>query len=415
MRQSKLFGNTLREAPKDETSINARLLEQAGFVQKFMAGSYSYLPLGLRVIKKIEQIIREEINRLGGQELSMPMLQSREVWETTGRWEIYGPDMYQFKDHSGRELGLGPTAEEVVTPLVKRDIMSYRDLPMAVYQFQTKFRMELRAKSGLLRGREFLMKDLYSFHADDADFQTFYDKSKVAYQNIFERAGIGDQTVLTFASGGNFSKYSHEFQTLTPAGEDTIYLCKKCRVAINDEIIAEQTTCPQCGAAKSELETVRAIEVGNIFPLKSRFSDAVGLTYKDTTGKAQSVVMGCYGIGLGRLMGAIIEVHHDERGMRWPVSVAPYAIHLVRLGEDEAVRKAADELYEQLLQANKEVLYDDRDASAGVKLNDADLIGLPLRIVVSSKSLAAGGYEWKERTTETSRIVTDVMVEISKV
>ena len=246
MRQSQLFGKTLREPPKDETSTNARLLLQAGYIDKLMAGVYSYLPLGLKVLNKIQNIIREEINAIGGQELLLPALHPRDVWEQTGRWNTVG-DLYKLTDSSGRDFALGATHEEIITPLAKRDIFSYRDLPLALYQFQTKFRMELRAKSGLLRGREFLMKDLYSFHVDDNDFQEYYEKVKTAYKNIFDRLGIGDKTIITFAAGGTFSKYSHEFQTLTPAGEDTVYLCDDCRVAVNQEIIDEQKVCPECG------------------------------------------------------------------------------------------------------------------------------------------------------------------------
>ncbi len=417
MRQSHLFGKTLRDAPKDEPSANARLLEQAGYVEKLMAGVYSYLPLGLRVLKNIEQIIREEMNALGGQELLMPALHPKEIWDATGRWTLYGEEhvMYQFVDSSGRFLGLGPTHEEVVTPLAKRDVMSYRDLPFSLYQFQTKFRSELRAKSGILRGREFLMKDLYSFHATEEDLNEFYEKSKEAYRKIFDRVGIGEQTILTFASGGSFSKYSHEFQTLTPAGEDTIYICRACKVAINDEIIKEQTTCPSCGAPKEKLEVAKAIEVGNIFPMKTRYSEAVGLTYKDQAGQDHPVMMGCYGIGLGRVMGTIVEVHHDDHGIVWPSSMAPFRLHLVRLGEDDVVRAEADRLYDGLTRANIAVLYDDRDVSAGVKLNDADLLGMPVRVVVSKKTIEAGAHEWKDRNKNESRPVKDIMAELKTV
>jgi len=404
-----LFGKTLRESPKDEQSVNARLLVQAGYAEKLMAGVYSFLPLGLRVLNKIEQIIREEINAIGGQELLLPALHPREPWEQTGRWETVD-DLYKLTDSSGRDFALGATHEEVITPLVKRDIFSYRDLPLALYQFQTKFRMELRAKSGLLRGREFLMKDLYSFHASEKDFQSYYEKAKEAYKKIFSRLGIGDKTVLTFASGGSFSKYSHEFQTLTTAGEDTIYLCENCRVAVNAEIISEQKVCPECGRAKDELKIAKAIEVGNIFPLKTRFSDSFRLTYKDEAGQDQPVIMGCYGIGLGRVMGAIVEVHHDDEGICWPKSVAPYQVHLVRLGDEPEIVKQADTLYEKINKLGSEVLYDDREISSGVKLKDADLIGLPLRVIVSAKTVAAGKFEYKQRAADKTALSSDIKV-----
>ena len=409
MKQSKLFGKTLRESPKDEQSVNARLLVQAGYAEKLMAGVYSFLPLGLRVLNKIEQIIREEINAIGGQELLLPALHPREPWEQTGRWETVD-DLYKLTDSSGRDFALGATHEEVITPLVKRDIFSYRDLPLALYQFQTKFRMELRAKSGLLRGREFLMKDLYSFHASEKDFQSYYEKAKEAYKKIFSRLGIGDKTVLTFASGGSFSKYSHEFQTLTTAGEDTIYLCENCRVAVNAEIISEQKVCPECDRAKDELKIAKAIEVGNIFPLKTRFSDSFRLTYKDEAGQDQPVIMGCYGIGLGRVMGAIVEVHHDDEGICWPKSVAPYQVHLVRLGDEPEIVKQADTLYEKINKLGSEVLYDDREISSGVKLKDADLIGLPLRVIVSAKTVAAGKFEYKQRAADKTALSSDIKV-----
>jgi len=414
MRQSKLFGKTLRETPKDEQGINARLLIQAGFIDKLMAGVYSYLPLGYRVLKKIEQIIREEINAVGGQELLLPALQPKELWEKTGRWTSEEAVLYKLKDASDREFTIGPTHEEVITPLAKHDIESYRDLPLALYQFQTKYRAELRAKSGILRGREFLMKDLYSFHANDEDFEQYYDTVKQAYVKIFQRLGIGENTVVTFASGGTFSKYSHEFQTITSAGEDTIYLCESCRVAINKEIIAEQESCPQCKKTKENLVVEKAIEVGNIFPLKTRFSAPFELNYKDKDGESKPVIMGCYGIGLGRAMGTIVEINHDENGIKWPVSVAPFVVHLVQLGNDENVTKEAENVYQILIDAGVEVLYDDREISAGVKLKDADLLGIPVRVVVSEKTVSAKTYELKNRLTGEIFMVKNIVSEIKK-
>lgn len=398
MRMSVIFSHTQKEAPKDEPSRNAALLIRAGYVDKLSAGVYSYLPLGFRVLKKIENIIREEMSALGAEEVFLPSLHPKENWETTGRWETMD-DLYKVTDSSGRESALGPTHEEIITPLAKKFISSYKDLPKALYQIQNKFRMELRAKSGLLRGREFLMKDLYSFHTDDErEFEKYYDRVKEAYRNIFRRAGIGDKTYLTFASGGSFSKYSHEFQTLTSAGEDTIYLCEKCGVAVNDEIIGEQTSCPECGAEKDTLRKERAVEVGNIFPLKTKFTEAFNVTYKDKDGAAKLVTMGCYGIGLGRLMGAICEVHADLKGLSWPAAVAPFHLHLVLIGNEASeVRKKADKLYEELQSMGAEVLYDDRELNAGVKFADAELIGIPQMVIVSEKTLEAGKFEVKTR------------------
>lgn len=399
MKQSQLFTKTLKEAPSDEIAKNAKLLIRAGFVDKLQAGVYTYLPLGLRVLKKIENIIREEMNAVGGQEILMPSLQPKENWQTTGRWDTMD-DLYKVSDTSGRENALGPTHEEIVVPLAKQFISSYRDLPFATYQFQNKFRMELRAKSGILRGREFIMKDMYSFHRDEADFLPYYEQMKKAYARVFERAGIGATTYLTFASGGSFSKYSHEFQALTSAGEDTIYICDKCRIALNKEIIEDQNhACPQCGS--KDLRTETSVEVGNIFDLKTRFSAPFNLTYKDEEGKDQPVVMGCYGIGLGRVLGTVVEVHGDEQGLVWPREIAPFQVHLIELGskDDDSVRKEAQKLYDELTSGGVEVLWDDRELRPGEKFAESDLIGIPLRVVVSKKTLEGGKLEVKARST----------------
>ena len=399
MRQSQLFTKARKEAPADEVAKNAKLLIRAGFVDKLQAGVYTYLPLGLRVLKNIENIIREEMNRTGGQEILMPSLHPKENWQTTGRWETMD-DLYKVSDSSGRENALGPTHEEVVVPLVKQFVSSYRDLPFSAYQFQNKFRMELRAKSGILRGREFIMKDMYSFHRDEADLASYYETMKVVYARVFERAGIGERTYLTYASGGSFSKYSHEFQTVTPAGEDTIYICDNCRVAVNKEIIEElNNACPVCGSKELRVET--AIEVGNIFDLKTKFSAPFDLTYKDETGNEQAIVMGCYGIGLGRVLGTVVEVLGDDKGLVWPREIAPFAVHLVEIfsADDAGVRAETQKLYDELSLKGIEVLWDDRDLRAGEKFAESDLIGIPLRVVVSAKTLALQSFEVKDRVT----------------
>ncbi len=390
MKQSQLFTKTQREAPKDEVSVNAKLLIRAGFMDKLMAGVYSILPLGLLVMKKIENIIRDEMNVLGGQEIFMPTLQPRENWEKTGRWSGMD-DLYKVKDSTGKEMALGPTHEEIVVPLVEKHLNSYRDLPFSVYQFQNKFRMELRSKSGILRGREFIMKDLYSFHLDEKDLDDYYEKAKQAYFNIFERVGLGQETYLTFSSGGSFSKYSHEFQTVTPAGEDVIYVCQQCRLAVNKEIKEETEKCPDCGANNFREE--KAIEVGNIFKLKNKYTAPFGLRVSNEKGQKREVLMGCYGIGLGRLMGTIVEIYHDKKGILWPKTVAPFQVHLLNLGQKEE----AEKIYAKLIDQKIEVLYDDRELRAGEKFADADLIGLPYRLVLSDKSLKEGGLELKER------------------
>jgi prolyl-tRNA synthetase len=395
MRQSQLFTKTTKENPKDEVSTNAQLLIKAGFVHKEIAGVYSYLPLGLRALKKIQDIIRKEIDGIGGQEILMPALHPKENWEKTGRWA--GLDvLFRLEGAGGKEYALGASHEEIITPLVQAFAASYKDLPVAVYQIQDKFRNEPRAKSGLLRGREFNMKDLYSFHADEADMDAYYEKVKQAYFRIYEQCGLGDTTRLVYSSG-TFSKYSHEFQTITPNGEDTIYVCVNCGMGINDEIINEQKNCPECGG--TELRKEKAIEVGNIFKLKTKYSAAFDYTYADEKGDRRPVLMGCYGIGPSRVLGSIVEVHHDDRGILWPASVAPFAVHLVSLCKDDEHIKKADAAYGQLTAAGIEVLYDDRtDTRAGEKFADADLIGIPIRMVVSEKTLKEGKVEVKKRT-----------------
>jgi len=405
MRQSELFTKTRREAPQDEAATNAKLLIRGGFIHKEMAGVYSFLPLGLRVLKKIEQVIREEINAVGGQELLLSSLHPKENWQKTGRWDAMD-DLYKVKDSSERETALGPTHEEIIVPIAKEYVSSYKDLPFAAYQFQNKFRMELRAKSGILRGREFIMKDLYSFHADDKDFAAYYDKVKNAYHRIFKRVGIGEKTYLTYAAGGTFSKYSHEFQTLSPVGEDIIFLCTACKVAINKEILEDQKVCPSCG--KSDFKEEKAVEVGNIFDLKTKFSAPFDLTYKNEEGQDVPVLMGCYGIGLGRLLGMIVEVLSDEKGMVWPEEVAPFRVHLLNLGvADKKVTKAAETLYGKLLKRGVEVLYDDRDARAGEKFADADLLGMPHRVVVSEKTVAKKKVEVTRRDSGITQMMTE--------
>jgi len=404
MRQSSLFTKARYEAPKDEVSKNAQLLIRAGYIDKLAAGIYTYLPLGLRVLKNIENIIRTEMNALGANEVLMPALHPKEFWEKTGRWSAMD-DLYKVTDSSGREFALGATHEEIVVPLLAQFISSYKDLPRAVYQIQDKFRMERRSKSGLLRGREFIMKDLYSFHADLADLDAYYEKVISAYKNIFNVAGVGEKTFLTYASGGSFSQYSHEFQTLTLAGEDIIYLCKSCNVAINKEIAGEKPTCPQCG--KTDLSKEKAVEVGNIFKLKTKYAEPFNLSYKDAEGKMDTVIMGCYGIGLGRLMGTIVEVYEDEKGLRWPASVSPFRYHILLVSKNDEQKQKAEALYKNLLNKGIEVLFDDRaDISAGAKFAEADLLGITERIIVGDRPVGEAGktpanqkFEVKNRLT----------------
>ncbi len=405
MRQSKLFTKTQKDIPKDEVSKSAILLQRAGFLDKLHAGVYTYLPLGFLVLKKIESIIREEMLAIGAQEILMPALHPKKMWEITKRWESMD-DLYKLKDISGREFALGPTHEEIVVPLVKKFVSSYKDLPFSVFQIQNKFRMEMRAKSGLIRAREFIMKDLYSFHADEKDLDEFYNKMKLVYQRIFERVGIGDLTYLVFASGGSFSKFSHEFQTISDVGEDTIYLCEKCKVGVNKEIIDVQQNCPECES--KDLIEKKSIEVGNIFSLKTRFSDPFELKFKDENGELKPVLMGCYGIGLGRLMGVIVEVNNDDSGIIWPESVSPFDVHLLVLGESDELMQKSEKIYSTLQKKGVLVLYDDRkNLSFSEKLKDSDLIGIPKRLVLSERNLKEGKVEFKKRLEEKSIFIDE--------
>lgn len=398
MRQSKLFTRTQKDTPKDETSYNAQTLMRAGFIDKLAAGVYTFLPLGLRVHNKICKIIREEMDAIGGQELLMPALTPKEVWETTDRWDNFDA-LFKLTGGDEKEYALGATHEEIVTPTVAKQVMSYKDLSISVYQIQTKFRNEKRAKAGLIRGREFSMKDMYSFHPSDEALNEYYKIAQKAYFKVFERLGLIDITYLTYASGGAFSKYSHEFQTVSESGEDTIHICEKCQIAINQEIIAESPACPHCG--NTELVAKKAIEVGNIFKLGTRFSAPFKFNFKDAAGVDQPVIMGCYGMGPSRLMGTIVEVSHDDRGIIWPEAIAPFKVYLISLGQD----KEADKLYEDLKAAGVEVLYNDNEVGPGEKMADADLFGCPYRVLISPKSIVAGGAEIKRRGSSEAVIV----------
>lgn len=403
MRQSQLFTKTRREAPADEVSKNAILLTRAGFINKEMAGVYSYLPLGLKVLRKIENIIREEMNAVGGQEILMPALQVKERYEATNRWDDSEVDIwFKTKLANNTELGLGFSHEENLSPIMKNFLSSYRDLPVAVYQIQNKFRNELRSKSGIMRGREFLMKDMYSYSLTQTQHDEYYERVKQAYLKLFERFGLAEKTFITFASGGSFSKFSHEFQTLSDAGEDTIYLDRNKKLAVNKEVLSDEIL-DELGLDKGELEEVKAIEVGNIFSLGTKFSEPFDLKVTDEIGGAVTPIMGCYGLGLGRVMGTIVEVLSDEKGIIWPKEVAPFQVHLISLGETKSV---ADEIYNTLLSEGIEVLYDDRDLRAGEKFADSDLIGILTRVVIGEKALESKMLEVKDRGSDDVEMLT---------
>ncbi|MDB4978454.1 MAG: prolyl-tRNA synthetase [Candidatus Peribacteria bacterium] len=405
MNLSQLFAKTSKDSQSDASSKNADLLVRAGFISKTMAGVYSYLPLGLRVLKNIEQIVREEMDAIGGQEILMSALSPKDYWEKTGRWETLDV-LFRLPAANDTEYALNPTHEEVVTPIVKQFINSYRNMPFAAYQIQTKFRNELRAKSGILRGREFLMKDLYSFHASQEDLDRYYEIVQAAYMRVFERMGLGELTYLTYASGGSFSQYSHEYQILLPNGEDVVYVSveaekKGQRIAINKEIYEDGVTvCPLTGG--KEFREEKGTEAGNIFKLGNKFSSAFGLQFTGSDGQLKDVIMGCYGIGISRLMGIVAEAMSDDAGLVWPEAIAPAHVHIVPICKttDDGAFVKARELEKALLARGKKTIFDDRlDGSVGSRLADADLFGLPVRIVVSPKTLAEGNVEVKNRKT----------------
>ncbi len=411
MRQSELFTKTRKDFPKDETSCNAQLLIRAGYVYKEMAGVYAYLPLGLRVLHNIKKIIREEMNSIGGQEIIMTSLQRKDLWEKTDRWSDDKVDVwFKSKLKNGVDVGFGWSHEEQITEMMHYYVSGFRDLPVSVYQFQTKLRNELRAKSGIMRGREFLMKDLYSYSRNDKEHDIFYQQVIDAYLRIFRRVGLGDDTFLTFASGGAFTQFSHEFQTITDAGEDIVYLDRKRKLAINKEVLTDKVL-EQLDVKREDLEEVKTSEVGNIFSFGGKKCEQLGLYFMDERGVKQPVVLGSYGIGITRLMGVIVEKFHDERGIIWPETVAPYQVHLLKITsggkQSTSTDKQAEEVYQKLKRSNIWVLYDDREGvSAGEKFADADLLGLPTRIVVSDRSLEAGGVEVKRRTEKESKIMS---------
>ena len=402
MRQSQLFGQTLRENPKDETSVNARLLERGGFVYKNSAGVYSYLPLGFRVLEKIANIIREEMNAINGQEMFMPALVEKKYLDATGRWDV--PISFEVMGKNEKTAGfvMGWTHEEVLTAIATKYINSYKDLPFAAYQIQTKFRNEPRAKSGLLRGREFIMKDLYSFHSSETDLWNYYEKVKEAYFKIFNRCGL--KSIYTIAPGGVFtSSNTHEFQVISPVGEDTILVCSKCEYAENKEIskLKNGGQCPKC---KGKIKMENAIEVGNLFPLGNKYSKAFNLQFINSKGKKEYVIMGSYGIGLGRVMGTAVEIHHDDKGVIWPNAIAPFKVHLIEIPARGQLHNA-EKIYKNFIDKGIEVLYDDRDKTAGEKFTDADLIGIPIRMIVSEKTLEKNSIEIKKRNQKEIRLI----------
>ena len=403
MRLSKNFTRTIKQAPADEVARNAQLLIRAGYVHKTMAGVYSYLPLGLKVVENIKQIVREEMNKISSQELVMSTLQSKDLWQETGRWSDELVDVW-FKSHlqDGTEVGFGWTHEEPIVDLLRNYLKSYKDLPISVYQFQNKLRNELRAKSGIMRGREFVMKDMYSVHASKEDLDKYYNAAIEAYKRCYDRFGIGDETYVTFASGGAFTKFSHEFQTICDAGEDYIYLHRGKNIAVNEEVLDDAVK--ELGIDRSELERVKTAEVGNIFNFGTQKSEEMRLVFTDAEGVEQYAYMGSYGIGITRVMGVIVEKFADDKGLVWPENIAPAKVYLVQIGSQS--RATADELYQKLQSAGIETLYDDRDERPGVKFADAELLGIPYRVTVSDRLLDDDKWEVSTRQTGEQRLLT---------
>ena len=403
MRLSKNFTRTIKQAPADEVARNAQLLIRAGYVHKTMAGVYSYLPLGLKVVENIKQIVREEMNKISSQELVMSTLQSKDLWQETGRWSDELVDVW-FKSHlqDGTEVGFGWTHEEPIVDLLRNYLKSYKDLPISVYQFQNKLRNELRAKSGIMRGREFVMKDMYSVHASKEDLDKYYNAAIEAYKRCYDRFGIGDETYVTFASGGAFTKFSHEFQTICDAGEDYIYLHRGKNIAVNEEVLDDAVK--ELGIDRSELERVKTAEVGNIFNFGTQKSEEMRLVFTDAEGVEQYAYMGSYGIGITRVMGVIVEKFADDKGLVWPENIAPAKVYLVQIGSQS--RATADELYQKLQSAGIETIYDDRDERPGVKFADAELLGIPYRVTVSDRLLDDGKWEVSTRQTGEQRLLT---------
>jgi len=402
MKQSLLFNKTRKNISKDIVATSHKYLVRADFIEKTISGVYRFLPLGFKVLKNIENIVRDEMIRLGGQEILLPTFQNKKLWEETGRWKNFDPPLFKFKDVHEKEIALGPTHEEEITDMVRKRISSYQDLPFFLFQIQNKFRNEVRATGGILRTREFLMKDLYSFHSNEKDLIDFYEKVKKSYFNIFKRCGL--EIVAVDADSGTIGgDYSNEFMVIADVGEDTILICSKCGYGANVEKIKNAKKCPKCGGL---LESKKAIELGHIFCLGTKYSKIMNANYKNEKGEEKPILMGCYGIGVSRLMAAIIELNHDDRGIVWPKEVAPFQIHLICLNFGEKIKKEADRIYSQLKKEGFNVLYDDRkNKSAGEKFIESDLIGIPIRIVISEKTLKEKSVGVKRREEKKEQLI----------
>lgn len=397
MKQSELFYKTLKKTPKAAEVASHKLLLRADFISQLASGIYTFLPLGYRVHQKIENIVRQEMNSIGGQEIFMPSLQPKELWQKTGRWVNMDPPLFKVRDRHKKEFALGSTHEEVITDLVKDKIQSYKDLPLAFYQIQNKFRNEMRFTGGLLRAREFVMKDLYSFHTDAKDLEKFFNKVLKVYDRIYNRCGL--KAVKSEASGGVFTKEkTYEFQILSEIGEDRIIYCEKCNWAMNLENVNKSKILKKCPECNAKVVKKNSIEVGHTFRLGTKYSKDLNLYFKDKKGENRLVTMGCYGIGIGRLMATVVEINHDDKGIVWPKEVSPFQVHLIQIGDNKKLKQAAQKVYRDLQKRGVEVLYDDRiDKTPGEKFAEVDLIGIPIRLVVSEKTLKNSSVEIKKR------------------
>ena len=410
MRWTESLIPTLKEDPQDAEVISHKLMVRGGFIRKLLSGAYSYLPLGFRVLLKIESIIRQEMNSKGAQEVLLPAIQPPELWKKTGRYDLLGSVLIKFRDRHNRELVLGPTHEEIITDLVASNVKSYKNLPLILYQIQTKFRDEPRPRFGVMRTSEFIMKDAYSFDCDAEGLEKSYIKMYDAYCRIYERCGLPYIPVKA-DPGIMGGKISHEFMVPSEAGEDTIVVCDKCGYAASSDFMAT-TKGDKCPSCSEDARIVRAIEVGHTFKLGTKYSEALGARFLDKDGSQRPAVMGCYGIGVNRIASTLIETSHDSNGIIWPVSIAPYAIVIIALNtEDVKVKALSEDIYTRLNGRGYDVLYDDRNESAGVKFKDSDLIGIPVKIIVGSKNAKNDIVELKLRSTGEVKLIKSEEIE----
>ena len=416
---SKVFIPTLKDSPQDAEVISHQLMLRAGMIRKVSSGIYTWLPLGLKVLRKIENIVREEMDQSGAQEVLMPMVHPKELWEETKRWEKMGPELLRFKDRHDRDFCLGPTHEEVITDLVRNNVKSYKELPLNIYQIQTKFRDEIRPRYGVMRGREFLMKDSYSFNIDEVSLQETYLLMRNTYKKILERIGL-EYKIVKADSGAIGGDASEEFHVLAENGEDTIAISDASEFAINTELLLNEGEDISSLEGKPSpdgngvIEIKKGIEVGHIFQLGKIYTELMKVNVLNQEGRAVDLFMGCYGIGVSRLVAAAIEQNNDDKGILWPESIAPYEVNIVAIGytKEPKIAEAADSLSEQLQAMGYEVIVDDRKDGYGTKMKDAELIGIPVNVIIGNKFIESGEVELKHRNGQSS---TNNITEITSI